>query len=318
MTVPPRRSGRFLLPLFALGLLAGCKPAPSTAGDTRVGDAKTGDAKADDTKTGDAKAEASAARETPAPELDLEALADDPTTALPGVLVRQGTISSGHSMHDGEIGISSQEEFTLYDAGELYVGRVTFESDNTPAPPWFLVFTMDSDHRLQHVIWRGLPSTSSIKHGFTRASMELDGTQVIVTIGSSAPTHTPVSGPWTMNRGDLLPHLPLLAMDLKAPPETFKWTSLSPTRDGVTTKTMTVVHQGEGKTKVGRQTVAAQRFHEHRPGKSSAPPIELWVDSDGLLLSRTATDEEDPDEPFGPTTWETWYEPKKGDALHRR
>jgi hypothetical protein len=246
------------------------------------------------------------------PTIDLGALSSDPAVALPGTLVRHGRYEVRQAMHEGGFAVSMTEELAVHELGGRFVGRIASASDATPMPPSFLVFVMDDQRRLEHVIWRGLPGTSVVEHEFIRVSLRTEGPELVIVrkkgMFSSAIERVKVADAWALGGTVALEYLPLWSETPAARPQKAQWVSFQLLFDA-DRKRVQLEHRGKQKITVGKHEVEAS--HYETVGKG--PKVEVWVDEQGLVVRRLEPSEDDETQ----TGWETIYVPLPGDPLSR-
>jgi hypothetical protein len=300
---PHRRLGVALLVASPLLLLAACKsssapdPSPSQPGVDVATKAPPG-AKGED---------------APPAAIDLEALSSDPTAALPGTLVRHGRYEVRQALHEGGFVVSMTEELAIHELGGRFVGRIASKSDETPMPPSFLVFVTDDQRRLEHVIWRGLKGTSAVAHEFSRASFRDDGPELEIVRHEAAALSSSIqrmklSEAWTLAGTVALEYLPLWSEASVAEPLKAQWVSLRLEPDAER-QPIRLEHRGKQTIEVGKHEVEASRYETLGKG----PPVQIWVDEQGLVVRRLEPSEDD----GAQTGWETIYVPLPGDPLAR-
>jgi hypothetical protein len=245
--------------------------------------------------------------------IDLEALASDPAAALPGTRVRHGIYEVRQAMHEGGFVVAMTEELAIHELGGRFVGRIASKSDATPMPPSYLVFTTDEQRRLDRVIWRGLKGTSAVEHEYGQASFRDDGPELEIVRHkaaalSSSTQRMAVPDAWTLAGTVALEYLPLWAEASVAKPQKAQWVTvgLEPEAERQPTR---LEHRGKQTIAVGEHEIEASRYETLGEG----PPVQIWVDEQGLVVRRLEPSEDDE----SATGWETIYVPLPGDPLAR-
>lgn len=243
--------------------------------------------------------------------VDLEALAADPAAELPGTLVRHGRYDVRRLKHGGGFVVAMTEELEVHQLGGRVVGRIASKGDETPMAPSFMVFVTDDQGRLEHVIWRGLPSTSAVTHEFSEVTARSDGAklEIVRTKGlTSSIQRLTITGAWTLDGALAVEHLPLWSAAPMTPPEQVEWVSIQLQAVAKPAR-IRLAQRGQETITVGGHEVDAWRYQSVAEAPLSSV---IWVDAHGLVVRRLESSEED-----AGTQWDAIYVPLAGDRLSR-